>query len=289
MAPQLTALVTVTGMLGASIYMLDGVPQRLEQSVSKIADFKYEFTTDARYPDCWVAFDSAPDSLAPKCLSPNKQSHSSRILVWGDSHAARLYPGLRKTHDSGVDILQATRSSCPPILNSNHPACSAANAYVLSSIPTMQPDTVLLFAAWGRYDFDWAGDDTKANLQLTIAKLKELGVRRVIVVGPAPEWTTDLPKLLYRSHLTNPDSLPTSRMSSHLNPKVKEIDSALESIATDAKATYFSARRILCNEHGCLTRNPNNVSELTSWDYGHLTTYGAVVVSQGIALEAGSE
>jgi len=46
-------------------------------------------------------------------LIPIKQS----VLIWGDSHAARLYPGIRAVLDSGIDVAQFARNSCAPVLD----------------------------------------------------------------------------------------------------------------------------------------------------------------------------
>ncbi len=59
---------------------------------------------------CDFATRPGPFVAGPDCRS----SDHPRVLVWGDSHAMHLIPGLAKTIAGGV--MQATRSSCGPFV-----------------------------------------------------------------------------------------------------------------------------------------------------------------------------
>src|ERR1019366_10620782 len=54
--------------------------------------------------------------IAPECMDDADVS-KPLIVLWGDSHAASLYPGLKAMQDKEADfrIDQFTAAGCPPI------------------------------------------------------------------------------------------------------------------------------------------------------------------------------
>ena len=80
------------------------------------------------------------------------------VMLWGDSHAAHLYQGMRhlqRTHD--FRLAQFTASGCPPFANPKRfdglspPQCSDIYAYVRTAIQRLRPATIVLSAQWGAY------------------------------------------------------------------------------------------------------------------------------------------
>jgi hypothetical protein len=55
----------------------------------------------------------------------------------------------------------------------------------------------------------------------------------------------------------------------------RETDRDLAAAALDGQAKFVSVFDALCNDSGCLTQAPSSISDLLSWDYGHLTTNDA--------------
>jgi peptidoglycan/LPS O-acetylase OafA/YrhL len=275
----LTAAMVGVGITGFATYRSDGLPSRFPVEIQGIADFKYEFETDARYPDCWLGLTDAYDGFAAKCLSGNRPGEG--ILVWGDSHAARLYPGIAADVGGSEAILQATRSSCPPILGFGEPVCQQSNEYILDKLRSIKPHTVVLFGAWGRYGADWsAGSQDQVKLARTIKEISAAGVSKIIVVGPAPEWLDTLPKLVYKGWKSDfPRHEIPRRLSSGLNPATRDIDGPMRGEVEKSAASYVSLFDILCNDDGCLTHTTDDATKLTSWDYGHLTTEAATFIS----------
>jgi len=50
---------------------------------------------------------------------------------------------------------------------------------------------------------------------------------------------------------------------------------------------YLSARKVFCNADGCLTRIGDDPANLTTWDYGHLTTVAARYLASRLADDTG--
>lgn len=284
-APLIGALATV-GAAGFITFAYSGIPGRYPPAILEIANYQYEFRTDARYLDCWLSETMAPDAFSPKCFS--RSEGKKRVLVWGDSHAGRLYPGIDQVlGPRGVAVSQATRDSCPPVLGQGYPNCQRSNEYILSRLPELKIETAILFAAWGRYAIDWEHDEAaRHDLAATVSAIRRAGVKKVIVVGPAPEWPDPLPKLIYRR--LEGDVLlhhMPERLKVDMAPATLAADAALRRLVPQIGAEMAPLVDDLCNPMGCVTHVPGAPTQLLTWDYGHFTTPGAVFVTELIQAQ----
>ncbi|VFR70086.1 O-antigen acetylase [plant metagenome] len=264
------------GTTGIIIFLLHGLPQRMPEDIRSIADYKYEYATDARAGKCWLSGKQAPEDFAPTCFA----GQTNGILLWGDSHAARLYPALRAATARG--ITQLTRDSCPPVLDLGYPTCQQSNTHVLNQVKRLRPRTVILHATWTHYGQGWESDSSEMeNLRATIESVKQAGVPELIIIGPSPEWTEPLPKLVYKHWAA--DTLPRripERLSAGLTAGPANVNKALELGLAGTGIRYVSALAQLCNSEGCLTHAPGAPKDLLSWDEGHLTNAGATLLLQ---------
>ena len=289
-ALALAGAMLATGIAGAAIAKFDGLPFRFKGLEAVYGAYDYEFRQDARSPACWVSLDSPAEAYAPECIDPDDGSHRPLVLLWGDSHAARLYPGLRQVAGDRFRIAQFARSGCAPNFWTFHPRqavgpCTAANILVMRRVQELHPDVVVVFARWS----GWSGKTIDRILSRTVHSLRANGAKRVIVVGPAPEWRGPLPEILFRA-VRRQHQLPPSRMSAPLLANRWRIDRDMRAtIEKQGEATYVSALDAFCDENGCLARMGDDPASLTTWDYGHLTTAAArrlaerIVASEGFA------
>ncbi len=270
------AAMVAVGFAGLFVVRADGFNTRFAEPLRRYANFKYDFKSDARVETCWLGREQAADVFASECIDPPGHGRPL-MIVWGDSHAARLFPGLRPTVDKRLRLGQFTRDSCLPLIAAeSYPTCAASNAFVLSRIRELQPRIVLLFAHWN--------PTLSPALIPTIRELKRAGVQQVIVIGPAPIWDPGLPKVLVGLRVLNGLPVPR-RTTAGLLPYVPSLDAQMSAaIARDQQVFYFSAWRALCDRNGCLARIGNNPDDLTSWDYGHLTTPGARYLATKLAV-----
>jgi hypothetical protein len=282
--PALLGLLLVIGIAGFAIWRRDGVPSRFPEEVRALADFKYEYKTDARYPDCWLSGAAAPDAFAPFCADAT--AGRPRVVVWGDSHAARLYPGLKAVFGDAVAFSQFTRDACAPILGFGGATCQQSNAWILAEIARLRPDAVILFGVWDHYQKDWASEGAKSALYKTLDALDDAGAGKIVFVGPSPLWRGGLPKLLFEAWTNSrPLHAIPERLATGLEPAIAIVDEKLKSDLAGRDVTYFSVRDFFCNDAGCLTHAPEGVGHLVTWDYGHLTTDGATLVARGLAAD----
>jgi hypothetical protein len=193
------------------------------------------------------------------------------LMLWGDSHAAHLRPGLDAllqkidTSNYKAVVVQMASGSCVPSLQQINPgnsvarACNLSNDLALKTISQLKPEVLIIAQA---------SDYFKTNWGELIAAVKKLGAGRVIVVGPVPRWRDDLPRLIaYRYWPSVP-----KRLSVGLRQEFFDIDKELKHIITGFPGvTYISAIDYFCNTEGCLVSVGDDKLALTTYDQGHLT------------------
>ncbi|NYT63473.1 acyltransferase [Alcaligenaceae bacterium] len=253
------------GYAGYHAYLHDGLPLRLPSEARELLVYQYDYKNGYQEGTCFLrpeqdqrAFDNCADTAG---------TDKRIMLLWGDSHAAHLYPGVQAKYGGSWTIRQRTASGCPPIPGmdiADRIHCKGINTSVLDEIKTEVPEIVVLAAAWSEYDWNRLGN--------TVQALRLYGVSRIVMVGPVPQWQDGLPKQLLQEFRSNPlEKVLPKRMPSALNKSLFELDRKLAAFASSAGVTYISALGILCDDNGCLTRVGDEPGELTAWDYGHLT------------------
>jgi len=283
--PALAATSLAIGAIGFVTFERGGAPERFPSEVRALADFKYEFKTDARYPDCWISQTDAFDGFAPRCAGA--PSDRDLVVLWGDSHSARLYPGLVAALGDRVELAQFSRDACLPSLGIASPVCQQSNAWVVGEIARLRPRAVVMFAAWTHYKVDWREPSVaKTSLLATIDALRLAGVPKIVVVGTAPVWKGGLPKLAYKAWLdARPFHKVPDYLATGLDPAVPVADADMRHALEAHGVEYFSIVDLFCNERGCLTHVPEGETRLVTYDAAHLTTDGATLIARDIVAK----
>ena len=258
----------IIGCIGLATYKYDGLSFRFPKIIQNLMDFRFDYRKAYRSGTCFL--DPEQNHTSFETCESTSLNGQETILLWGDSHAAHLYPGYKDSYGKTHNIVQRTASGCPPILDftvESRPYCKEINENILKALNSNMPDKVVLAAIWTDYNLD--------NLDITIKKIKALGIKNIQLIGPVPQWNDGLPKQLYMYFNENiPHTVP-NRMSHGLNNKFIKTDKVLKIKSLSLNITYISAKDILCNDDGCITRLGDLQEELTAWDYGHLTTKGS--------------
>ena len=265
-------LPAMLAVLAASVavWALRGIESRAGEPVRAYAHYAYDWRGPSREGRCsLVGAPGEPAAFPPECIDPPGPTPRPTVVLWGDSHAALLYPGLREAAGDRLRLAQFTRSGCRPYLASAKPACREGNAEVMAHIRALRPEYVVLFAYWTGNDYVDA-DQVLRDLDAGIAAMHAAGVGRVVVVGPAPRWREWLPKLLLRRHADAPFLRVPRRLRGETLPEPQALDAALAgALAGREGVAYVSAMDRLCDLRGCLVWI-DDPAELTTWDYGHL-------------------
>lgn len=267
---SLAAVLAATTALGYGTYHQKGLPERFPKIYRELATFKYEYKAGYREGSCFLT-PTQNSSTLEKCETTNENGNKKPILfLWGDSHAAHLYPGYKANYSDDYEIRQRTASGCPPIVGmeiASRPFCRSINDHILNEIQKNKPERVVLAGIWNNYEW--------RKLQTTIIQLHSIGIAQVDLIGPVPQWKDGLPKQLLLSveHSTI-ISVPT-RLRQGLVQAAFKTDKEMSDYFKKAKVNYISPIDIFCNANGCMTRTGETANTLTAWDYGHLTTQGS--------------
>lgn len=270
----LVILMTIVGGVGYNTYKREGLGFRLPKDFAQLSNYQasevreISYTAWRRY-SCFLE-DSQTFSAYAKCETVNYMPNKPSILLWGDSHAASLYPGIESKYSSQFNVVQRTTALCPPILGfvkSDRPNCKKINDDIFSYIKHTKPNVVVLSAWWN--DYEWAG------VEETIQKLVIAGVQKVYLVGPLPQWEDQLPSLVFRKYKSDPLRQIPRRMNYGLQSIFVDIDSQMQGIANRQDVDYFSPRSVLCNLDGCMTIVNNGDHKFIAFDTTHLTIDGS--------------
>lgn len=222
-----------------------------------------------------MAFDSS-------CYRPGPAAKGRSVLIWGDSHAAALYPGLAD-YARQFDVFQLT-SGCPPVLDidvDEKRNCIERNKRVMEIIAETKPEIVILHARWALYPYR---TPIVLSLQHVASLLKKVGVSQVIVVGPVPSWQPSLYKVIQRNYLHQ--GLPvTNYVAYGLEKSVLEMDRSLSQLRGVPDIVYVSVIEKMCRPTGCLAVLGDSVeSGLVTWDYGHFTKAGSDYFAKNVLI-----
>jgi hypothetical protein len=155
---------------------------------------------------------------------------------------------------------------------------------VLEKIAAVRPDVVIMDANWigASVPTYYVGPDYMAHLATFVGTLLEKGAKSVFVMGQIPTWKNSLPAVLTRKFVMRDRAIP-ERTYEGVLPVSLEMDARMRAVKFPAGATYLSMKDVLCNESGCLTSvGPNLETDLTVWDYGHLTPKAAEYVCNAL-------
>ena len=268
------ALLLAAGLAGTTLWLADGLPHRFAQS--RLFDKpRFDILKEWRETRC-LATHTHPD-FAPECSA---LAGTPRIALWGDSHAAALYPGLAALAlRTGAGVAQFTAPSCPPFITGNKLFCDRTFDQVLAFIERQKPDVVILNARWAAYPA-WP-----PAIRETIARLTAMGVARIVVIGPAPQWIAPLQNILARQWRLGAwdGARAPVRLREGLVAGIDKFDADMERAIEGSGAEYISAYRAMCNGKGCLIRVGDFADDLTAYDEGHFSPRGSRYLIEAIA------
>jgi peptidoglycan/LPS O-acetylase OafA/YrhL len=266
-APRLSFGLITVGMVGIVTAIASGFGFRFPPEIRDIAQLAPQ--NNAGFRDkCFL--DAPGSQFNSNCI---EQGDEPLMLLWGDSTAAALYPGLKNAQVTvPFRLARFTASGCAPILAAGSNArCDAANDIVFGLIRSSHPEIVLLHAWWdGNKDLD--------KLRETIGQLKALNIRRIVILGPVPVWKRTLPHSLvnfYRLRHAIADRI-TAGMSG------PQGDERMEAFSKAAGVEYISAWHALCNSEGCMTRVGPAANDVITTDKVHLSDAGSNFLIEGI-------
>ena len=268
--PVLSIFLGLMVVIGAITFLNKGWSSRYPEPVHQFLDYEYDYQADFRNNLCLLS--GSEKDFDEECEGTITDPAAPLIMVWGDSHGAMLFQSLRQAGRlRNISVAQYTSSSCPPILNfekANRPLCKSINDAILKKIVDLKPDTIVMAHDWPQS----VGEGSLNKLPATVAKLRALGVQRIVLVGPVPHWIGSLPSNIARVMRGEYHSSVPDRQTKLLDTSIPLLNEIMLQTAESLSLEYVNSYRNFCNSSGCLvTVEVAGKRDLTSFDHAHLT------------------
>ena len=294
--------------LGVAMFVTHGLPQRLSPSVLQAANIE-NTDINPRRMECFT--NGKPVAPVGCRYGAAADAKDYDVLVWGDSHADAVVPGVVDwAKPRGWSLREATHGGCPPLVDARPmqpktgelAGCRASNQQAMAEIAANpQLKLIVLAARWPLYNGDAphydAGNppmrmlDARAAaariypldeaLSRTLAAIAATGTKaRLVVLGPVPELTfspSECVAMARRLHRPEtgcwdaPAALPLTRA----RPAEAQIAAALA--ARPEVGVFYPSRR-LCTQTSCITELNRR---LIYFDDDHLSASGSRALVPG--------
>jgi len=266
--------------LGSLAFATQGLPSRIPPQLQAIGEWS-EITPSViwRPGDCYHAPKSTT-AFSSEC-TPLKRPGVPLVLLWGDSHAAHLYPGLVSAQSMhSFDIIQWTAGLCPPTavaFTNESLACPRRRATALRELAHLNPDTIMLAGAWEVYlGKSQTEADILRSLSETVRRLRKDGDPEIVIFGPGPLWNVSLAVDLFRFMVAKRSNEIPERLGQPADA-VWHLDATMAAQAAALNVHYVSVLNYFCNKSGCRTVGDRTKPrpDLLFSDSNHLTVSGS--------------
>ncbi len=294
----LAALVMAGGATAAARGFPARTPPAALAQLDGLADM------NPRQDDCFVPRGVAGAPAPGRCISGPADGQRYDVLLWGDSHADALAPGVSAWADGrGLRLRQASKGACPPLLDvrvrdeqrGRDRTCERFNRAMIDELAA-HPEVrlVVLSARWPAYLdarpryyldpislrlLDHAAADRPISLDRALGRTLDAiaaaaPAARVIILGPVPELPFILPQCLAQAgHLGRSDL--SCRIVSAQTPlaRAAEADAVIAAVVANRPfAAAVFPTRVLCDSAVCRTTDREGA---LYFDSNHLSASAA--------------
>lgn len=302
--PFVLALVSAVAIVGTTATVMDlskGLPRRFTPENLAIAAAGQDRNSGAR--DCITLEPSGKlCSLGDSVGTDGKAD----FLLWGNSHAAMLVPGLDPAaRANGQTGVFAGKDGCSPLLavrKNEDKDCVLFNEKVWSWLERREDiDRVILAARWtlmveGSFfggetgpkpQWHWIGNPAERPVNDTSAALVEASLndltarivasgRRVVLIGPVPEIGYNVPLVAARQNLLG-WSFHAPPTAAEFAARVARTDRMMMRIAAKSpKIDYVRLSDLFCDTQVCRTRDADGIP--LYFDDDHITSTTAATL-----------
>ncbi|MFZ1802876.1 MAG: SGNH hydrolase domain-containing protein [Nitrospira sp.] len=212
-------------------------------------------------------------SVQPSAIrTAGGQTQTSTVYVlYGDSLAASLYPGLVNVFGENA-IIQLTGASCRAIRSEGDRRCEDFyDWFVDSYVPNNRMDGIVVTSSWLKA-YEKLGDKVfRAKLDALFEKLKE---KRVIVYSQPAALSIDIHRYVYKLENFGME-VPTNLEVDADN--LDAVNAALSEEASKFGFEFIDASQLFCSSTKCLVAKDG---VFYFWDTVHLTETGSMLLSK---------
>lgn len=301
----LFVIMLIIGSFGFYVFKHEGM-----QSRQIVANLKQK-SEDLRHYSLTKCKSTDPTMAEMSWCNQTKEGAPIDYILWGDSHAEHIIPGLKK--ETSKNWLVIGRHSCPPLrgvkvwlANMPKDACEKANYKSLEIIKESNVRVVAL-AALGPLYFSDHGfspehasindknpdyrlvlgekndvskklETYKAGLDAAISEITKQG-KKVVLIKDVPEFKAHPKACLSRPFKTNVVSCDVARQE--YNDRTKVYDQVLaEAKAKNPNVYIFDSTKPFCDSVRCASADKDHIFYR---DGHHLSEAGSRIVSKNLA------
>jgi peptidoglycan/LPS O-acetylase OafA/YrhL len=275
----------VNASLGLTIFIFIGLYEHFSMNGPQLKNDVQLSTTwseDVRQFSCLLQ-EPEQSIHADECL---QNPHS--VVLWGDSHAASLSPGVRQIiEELDFGFTQFTQSGCAPLSNLEdldyRTNCNSVNSHVLKKIIDSNFHNVVLHAGWLHENYPLNADEIIEKLNSIIQTLKtNMPSTNIVIVGAVPRWQLDP-----RFHFVTTET--EKYLFSDTALLLGDINGLLDHFAQEQNVKFVNPTEIFCpnyqGDRNCILaiRDVN----LERWtgvaiDYGHLSIDASLLLAHEV-------
>lgn len=289
--------------IGAVFYLSKGLPARVPPGVRTAERLASE--KNPLREACHVH--SAKPSPEADCLSGAPGSRAT-LLLWGDSHADAIAPGLSSfASQRGITMRQASKSGCAPLLDVSQSVtgntdeqCATFNHAVVAELQRNQNLRYVVIAArWPLYggqattavggsmslqDTSTTPTATRGNLAMlelgltrSIAAARTANPNvRIVLLGPTPEQEFSVAACLARARMSGAAE-GRCVVNEDGGTRLRATEQLLAVVAKEHRVSVVYPSKVFCagsvcrfDQHGTIALGDNS----------HLTPEGAAIVAR---------
>jgi peptidoglycan/LPS O-acetylase OafA/YrhL len=255
----------------------DGFPPETDEKIKRVLAFlNYDHDRLYRDRECYLSADQDFSLESMSGCLPRGSGPSA--ILWGDSHAVHLYPGLSPAlAREGISLGVMSASACPPIIDYQtpvRPKCTDFNEHALEAILSLKPSIVILSARWP------TDEASVALLNRTIARLAEGGLK-VVMLGESPLYKVDVP-LIIAKRLQEGDLSRAARGGADLELGFLQWSDRILSARFGSRedVRYVSVMHALCPHEDCPLADADGTP--VHFDTAHLTKEGSILFAKAL-------
>lgn len=242
--------------------LTNGFPKRYSKELVNIINFDIGKDKKNFKNYCFIERKDIKKTDPFKNCKDKISFEKENILLWGDSLAAHLIPGIQKTLGNNFNLFVRTSAGCLPIIDDNT-VCRKINNKIYNELKFKEFDFVILAGSWEDYNLE--------QIDKTLLKLKNTSFKRIILVGPSNKWSKPLKNLIIKFYRTNrniPEFLGDKRIDYFFN-----LDENFEKISLKHDIMYISPMNSFCSKEQlkCRVKVSKENDILTHWDENHYT------------------
>jgi len=270
-----------------------GFPQRLDVDVRSI------YQTAGQYEQVETCFVTVSDTFElSQCLA-SKAEHKKALII-GDSHAASLFPSLkREFEEKNWNLSMLTYARCVPFISeaylqkyksesrfySKHitPRCQNVKESFKTGIENNDFDLVIVLNHYNNWMGPYEDHSFPEFWDMYIETVVEhFGKEKLLILGSLPVWMDDLPKLIVEDYVQGGNFMGPSFTG--LFDKELSLDEFMAQDLNKREIRFLSSMKAFCSPEGCKRTGVSGSGEriAVAYDEAHLSPAGSNVLSKHI-------